>query len=103
MRLLISTAPVDGAKEIAKKIVEEGHAACVNIVPKVESIYIWKGVLEDDTEAMMFIKTDSSKVGPLTERIKELHPYDVPEIISLSINEGEGNDDYLKWVRSSVA
>ena len=103
MRLIISTVPQDAAKELAKNIVSEGLAACVNIVPAVQSIYIWKGKLEDDMEALLFVKTTAATVARLTGRIKELHPYDVPEIISLSINDDEGNGDYLSWVRDAVA
>ncbi len=102
MRLVISTAPVDKASELAHKIVGERLAACVNIVPKVRSIYTWKGAVEDDEEALMFIKTTADRVANLSARLKELHPYDVPEIVSLNINDNEGNPDYLAWVSDSV-
>ncbi|MCP4606416.1 MAG: divalent-cation tolerance protein CutA [Proteobacteria bacterium] len=102
MRLVISTAPVDKAGELAHKLVGERLAACVNIVPKVRSIYTWKGVVEDDEEALMFIKTTPDRVQALSTRLKELHPYDVPEIVSLNLNDNEGNPDYLAWIKDSV-
>ncbi len=102
MRLVISTAPVDVAAGLARAIVEQRLAACANIVPKVRSIYIWQDNLEDEEEALLFMKTTAAGVEPLTARLKELHPYDVPEIISLKIDEHEGNPDYLSWVRDTV-
>ncbi len=102
MRLILCTAPEEAAGAIAKTVVEEKLAACVNITPAVTSVYVWEGKLEEDTEAMMFIKTTAAKVNSLAARIKALHPYDVPEIITLNINTDEGNPDYLKWVGESV-
>ena len=77
-------------------------AACVNIVPKVRSIYYWEGKIEDEEEALMLIKTTSEKVDELTVRIKALHPYDVPEIIAVEIQKNEGNSEYLDWVAGLV-
>ena len=102
MRLVLCTIPASAAKELATKVVEEGLAACANITPKVESVYIWEGELQQDEEALMFIKTTDAGVAGLTQRIKELHPYDVPEIICIEVGENEGNPDYLKWVAASV-
>ncbi len=102
MRLVIATAPVDAANDLATKLVEAHLAACVNIVPKVKSVYIWEGKLENDEEALLLIKTTAEGVAPLTKRLKELHPYDVPEIISFEIKKGEGNPDYLAWVEKMV-
>ena len=102
MRLVIATAPADAAKDLARKLVEERLVACVNIVPKVQSIYRWEGKIEDDEEALMLIKTTSKMIAPVSSRLKELHPYDVPEIISLEIKKGEGNGDYLAWVEGEV-
>jgi periplasmic divalent cation tolerance protein len=102
MRLVISTIPAGAAKDLAGKIVGERLAACVNIAPKVESVYIWEGKLEREAEALMLIKTTAAAIERLTRRIKELHPYTVPEIISIEIKDDEGNPDYLKWVNDSV-
>ncbi len=102
MRLIIVTAPKDKAAHLGRQVVEERLAACANILPAVRSIYTWKGNVEDDEEAMIFFKTTDAAVSALTTRIRELHPYEVPEIISFEIKEGEGNPDYLAWIRESV-
>ena len=77
------------AEQIAQQLVEERLAACVNIVPKITSIYRWKGALERTTEHLMIMKTAEDRLSSLIHRIKELHPYDVPEVIALSIDEGD--------------
>ncbi len=102
MRLVIMTVPKDKAATLSRTVVEERLAACANIIPSVRSIYAWKGTVEDDEEAMVFFKTTDDGIFPLTERIKSLHPYEVPEIISFAIREGEGNPDYLEWIARSV-
>ena len=102
MRLVIVTIPKDNAPVLGRQIVEEGLAACANIIPAVRSIYTWKGAVEDDEEAMMFFKTTDGAMSALTERILALHPYEVPEIISLEIKEDEGNPDYLAWIQACM-
>lgn len=102
MRLVMATVPIDQAPELARNLVDGRHAACVNIVPKVRSIYLWEGKVEDEQEALMLIKTTSEEVEALTARIKMLHPYDVPEIISVEIKKKEGNSEYLDWVEKVV-
>lgn len=102
MRMVIVTAPKEVAPKIGAAVVEEKLAACVNIVPAVRSIYIWKGKIEDDEESMMFFKTTAEQMAPLTARIRALHPYEVPEIVAVAIKEEEGHPDYLAWVRASV-
>ena len=89
-------AEVDG---LAKTLVEERLAACVNIAP-VRSCYIWEGKLNEDKEELMIIKTKKVMVERLQERILELHSYKVPEIIVLSITEGY--PPYLSWMAGSV-
>ena len=103
MRLVISTAPPDRAAELARQLVQERLAACVNILPGARSIYRWQGEICDDREAVLLLKTEAARVAELTARLAELHPYDVPEVVSLEILAGEGNPDYLKWVRECVA
>lgn len=101
MRLVLCTAPPDKAPQLAHTLVEERLAACVNIVPQVRSIYAWQGKIEDDSEALLLIKTTASLMERLTERIKALHPYSVPEVVGLALT-GEGNADYYRWLRESV-
>jgi periplasmic divalent cation tolerance protein len=82
---------------IAKALVEERLAACVNIVPGVRSIYAWKGRVCDDRELLLVIKTTRGRYAALERRVKAMHPYEVPEVIALPIVRGSSG--YLKWVR----
>jgi len=72
----------------------------VNLVPQIESIYRWKGTIETASEVLALIKSTIGKYQLLETRIRELHPYEVPEIISLRIDSG--NLDYLRWIEQSV-
>ena len=94
------TTPVDKAKEIATFIVENKLGACVNVVKEVNSVYWWEGKMEDDKEGLLIVKTTLEKFPSLKEKVKEIHPYCVPEIIALPIVDG--NEDYLKWVEENV-
>jgi periplasmic divalent cation tolerance protein len=95
------TAPNDEEAElIAKSLVESKLAACVNIIRSIRSIYSWQGKIEDDTEVLMIVKTRKELFEPLSSRVKELHSYDVPEVIALPIIEG--SEDYLTWLRDST-
>lgn len=103
MKLVLSTIPPNEAAQMARTLVSEGLVACVNIVPAVQSIYRWQGELCDDTESMMIMKTTGDHVQPLMDRIRQLHSYDVPEIVSLDIDDNGSNPDYVKWVFDSVS
>ena len=87
-------------EQIAKVLVEERLAACVNLLPGVSSTYRWQGKVEKASECLLLIKTDAGHFEALRKRIQELHPYDVPEIIALPITEGD--HDYLKWLTESL-
>ncbi len=87
------------AGEIARKIVKEKLGACVNYF-KVNSIFEWKGKIELEQEYLLIIKTKEEKFEELKNFIKKIHPYGVPEIISLRIEKG--NEDYLKWIEEVV-
>nr|MBN2276268.1 divalent-cation tolerance protein CutA [candidate division Zixibacteria bacterium] len=95
-RVMLITVSVDKAEELSQKIVESRLAACVNIVDHVKSIYHWKGVIKKDAESMLIVKTTTKKVENLIRFIRENHSYEVPEVISLTV--AEGNPDYLDWV-----
>ena len=97
----LSTAPsMDKAAEIARALVGERLAACVNLVPGVRSIYQWQGKLCDDAEVLCVIKTRRDRVDALRARLPALHPYDVPELLVLEV--GAGHTPYLEWIDASV-
>lgn len=88
------------ATRLAKILVQEQRAACVNIVPAIESHYVWQGKLETARELLLVIKTTRRGYAALERRIKALHPYSVPEIVALAIQQGSAS--YLKWLRDAV-
>jgi periplasmic divalent cation tolerance protein len=90
-------ADVDAAA-IAHTLVEERLAACVNILPPMTSIYRWQGKVEQDREQQMVIKTASGRVADLQERLRQLHPYELPEFLVL---DATGSEAYVAWVGDS--
>lgn len=95
MIIVFVTCPPDKADNIAEILVGEKLAACANIVP-VKSVYIWEEKLNRDNEALLVIKTMSNNYPILEKRIKEIHPYDVPEVVAIKAEAVEA--DYLVWV-----
>jgi periplasmic divalent cation tolerance protein len=87
--------------QIARHLVENKLAACVNIIPEIRSIYSWRGQVCDETEILLIVKTRSELFPTLVSAIKSLHPYEVPEIISLDIDQGL--PEYLKWIDDSTS
>ncbi|MBL8625215.1 MAG: divalent-cation tolerance protein CutA [Myxococcales bacterium] len=99
--VVLSTLPDDErAAAIARALVDDGVAACVNLVPGVRSIYRWEGAVADDREQLAIIKTRRDRVDALVARLRELHPYQVPEAIVLPV--AGGHAPYLAWVAQSV-
>lgn len=90
----------EAGKKLAASIINERLAACVNIVPGVESVYWWDGKVQTDSELLLIIKTRESLLSALTQHVKSNHEYDVPEVISLPITGG--NDKYLEWIKNST-
>jgi uncharacterized protein involved in tolerance to divalent cations len=86
---------------MASILVTERLAACVNVLPEMESFYRWKGQVEDDRERQLVMKTTAARVAALKARVHELHDYDVPEFIVMPIVGG--SDAYLNWIRESTA
>jgi len=95
--LIITNCPDEEvANAIALALIEEKLAACVNILPRVQSVYRWQGAVESASEIPLLIKTTADRYGALESRIGELHPYDVPEIIAVPITRGL--PAYLNWL-----
>ena len=88
------------AERVATLLVEERLAACVNLLAPMESVYRWGGQVETEPERQVVLKTSRARVNTLWERVRELHPYDVPEFIVLPIVDG--NDAYLRWIAEST-
>ncbi len=89
------------ADQMAARLVEERLAACAQVLGPLSSTYIWKGQIEQAAEWYCNLKTTKMRLAELQERIRELHPYQVPEIIAIPILEG--NADYLKWIEEVVS
>lgn len=99
--IVLSTFPdVETARSIGRTLVEEKLAACVNLLPQIESIYRWQGAIESGSETLALIKTMEDKYWLLEDRIRALHPYEVPEIVSIRIRDG--SFAYLNWINESV-
>ncbi len=98
-RVVFCTSSPENGKKIAKSLVEEHLAACVNI-SRVKSCYLWEGKLNLEHEDLLIIKTEQSRIESLISRIRELHSYELPEIIVLPIIDGY--QPYLDWISESL-
>lgn len=99
--VVLSTAPTpQAARQLAQTLVQERHAACCTILPGAGSVYRWEGKVEESEEAIVLIKTTHQQYPQLQQRIKELHPYQLPEIIAVPVVAGLTG--YLEWVADSV-
>jgi len=100
-RLVLTTAESQTqARRIADVLIERKLAACVNIVPGVQSIYRWKGKAEEAEEWFMFIKTTADHFEGVRDAIKEMHSYELPECLCLAVEDGSA--EYLRWIEESV-
>ena len=97
---LVTVPNFEVAKKVARILVEHKLAACVNIIQNVFSIYQWKNNIQEDTELLLFIKTTEEKCNSIIQKIKEIHPYEVPECIGFKIEKGL--EKYLNWIQEVV-
>ncbi len=101
-RIVLSTASSEEeAGKIARHLVEHRLAACVNILPRIQSIYRWQGKVEEAQEWLLLIKTTAGKFADVSDAIRKMHSYDLPECIAIPIEEG--SSEYLKWMDQSTA
>ena len=98
----MTTLPsADKAAELARRLVEEGLVACVNLIGGVRSIYRWKGEVSDDAEVLCVLKTRRGRIAAVKARLLALHPYEVPELVVLDVIDGHA--PYLQWVAESTS
>ena len=98
-QIVLTTCPSpEIAEEIAKVLVGEGLAACVNILPPMRSVYTWRGTMETATEHLLLIKSQTRRYPAIQDRIHALHPYELPEIIAVPVTRGL--PEYLAWLNN---
>ena len=99
--IALTTLPADAdAAEFGRTLIDERLAACVNLLPVMESVYRWEGKIEFEAERQLVIKTSRDRVADLWDRVRELHPYEVPEFIVIPIMDV--NEAYLRWIGEST-
>jgi periplasmic divalent cation tolerance protein len=98
--LAIISSPAEAAETLARALVENHAAACVQIIRDASTLYWWKGQVHFDTECILLVKTLESRLEKIKFLLKEIHPYEVPELIFLRITGG--SERYLEWLRNTV-
>jgi periplasmic divalent cation tolerance protein len=98
--VFVTTSGYEEARKIADALVSQRKAACVNIIPRVNSLFRWKGKIEEAEESLLVIKTRAKLFPGVLSTVKSIHSYEVPEIIALPIIEG--NPDYLQWINEET-
>lgn len=91
----------ENARTLAQALISEALAACCNLLPGISSIYSWQGTIEESSEVLMLIKTRRDNLDATEERIRSLHPYQVPEIIAINLDSASA--PYLAWMNSVIA
>ena len=98
--VFVTTGSESEAKTISRRLVQDGLVACANIVPTIQSIFQWEGIISEEQESLLILKTKADVFHVLEAAIKAHHSYSVPEIIAIPIQMG--SSDYLSWVRQMV-
>jgi periplasmic divalent cation tolerance protein len=100
--VVLTTLPTaDAAAQLAKTVVGEKLAACANVLPALRSIYRWQGKVQDENEVLVLLKTQKALFSRLKERILALHPYEVPEVLAIPVEQGDAA--YLDWIARETA
>ena len=99
--LILTTLPASGDESIPKALVEERLAACVSVIGPITSFYRWEGAIERDVERQLVIKTTPERIAAVEMRLRELHPYDVPEFLVIPV--AGGGNAYLEWLTSAAS
>jgi periplasmic divalent cation tolerance protein len=98
--MAVISAPSDRAEGIARTMVEKRLAACAQVTAEVSSVYWWKGAVESEKERLIFLKTERGMMKAIGDLLREIHPYEVPELLMLSVVEG--NPGYLAWIAATL-
>lgn len=99
-RVILVTAPPAAAGKLARQLLRERLIACANLLPGVRSLYWWKGRMESARETLILMKTPARQVSRLMRRIRQLHPYEVPEIVALPV--ARAHKPYAEWVAAEA-
>ena len=99
-RVILVTAPAKDAEKLAKRLLTERLIACANLIPNIKSLFWWQGKLDSAKEVLMTLKAPKKNIKRLMKRIAELHPYDVPEIVVLKVENAW--KPYAKWVKQEA-
>ncbi len=97
--IFITTSQDEESQLIARMLLEQKMTSCVNIIPKINSLFWWNQVIEQNKESMLIVKTSVSRINDIVRLVKEAHSYEIPEIIALPIIGG--NLDYLEWISNA--
>ena len=102
IKIALVTCPPNEARSLARAVIDSGTAACVNQVSGVSSVYRWNGVIQEDAETLLIIKTNIECIESLRETIMRLHSYDTPEFLVLDADPDGSSPDYVSWIMNTV-
>ena len=100
MRIVLCNCPPNEAQTLAERVVDAGLAACVNWIPRVQSVYMWDGQRQTEEECTLVCKVSERHVADLVRALQDWHSYDVPEVLALTVDAEHSSEAYLSWVQS---